>query len=189
MPKTARNALQAAASEGHQAIVQLLLDNKADVNAQGGGFGNALQAAAYNDHGDIIKLLLEINKDPGHLHPNFSMTHSPTLRTEEQVEVLLDNGAKIKDFHGSVEAGSSAAVSPSIRNGMKTDVPGGFFKYALHAAANYVNLTIVSLPETHLDVLSPETYRDNSVPGALSSGFMVTPLGHLFNKSGRLSYS
>jgi ankyrin repeat protein len=42
------NALQAAALEGHEVIVRLLVDRGADVNAQGSGYGHALQAAAWN---------------------------------------------------------------------------------------------------------------------------------------------
>lgn len=38
------NALQAASSEGHDKIVQMLLDKGAEVNAQGGEYGKALQA-------------------------------------------------------------------------------------------------------------------------------------------------
>jgi ankyrin repeat protein len=40
------NALQAASLQGHEAIVKLLLEKGADVNAQGGHYGNALQAAS-----------------------------------------------------------------------------------------------------------------------------------------------
>ncbi|OAL01666.1 hypothetical protein IQ06DRAFT_246464, partial [Phaeosphaeriaceae sp. SRC1lsM3a] len=44
------NALQAASSGGHEAVVRLLLDAGADVNAQGGHYGNALQAASSGGH-------------------------------------------------------------------------------------------------------------------------------------------
>ncbi|KAF9784160.1 hypothetical protein IL306_008313 [Fusarium sp. DS 682] len=40
-------ALQAASSEGHPEIVQLILDNGVDINAQGGEYGNALQGTPY----------------------------------------------------------------------------------------------------------------------------------------------
>ncbi|KAJ3847138.1 hypothetical protein EV368DRAFT_51696, partial [Lentinula lateritia] len=53
------NALQAASSNGHDSIVKLLLENKADVNAQGGHFGNALHAASIQCHRNIIQLLLQ----------------------------------------------------------------------------------------------------------------------------------
>ena len=41
------NALQAASVSGHEKVVQMLLDQGADVNAQGGEYGNALQAASF----------------------------------------------------------------------------------------------------------------------------------------------
>ncbi|CUS15222.1 unnamed protein product, partial [Tuber aestivum] len=37
--------LQAAAFQGNESVVQLLLERGAEVNAKGGYFGNALQAA------------------------------------------------------------------------------------------------------------------------------------------------
>ncbi|KAE9385090.1 hypothetical protein BT96DRAFT_773109, partial [Gymnopus androsaceus JB14] len=57
------NALQAAALIGNEAIVQLLLSNGADVNAQGGLFGNALQAAAYKGLEAVVQLLLRHGAD------------------------------------------------------------------------------------------------------------------------------
>ncbi|KAF8518578.1 hypothetical protein JB92DRAFT_2634701, partial [Gautieria morchelliformis] len=57
------NALQVASLRGHHAIVQLLLENGADVNAQGGWYGNALQAALSQGHHPIVQLLLEKGAD------------------------------------------------------------------------------------------------------------------------------
>ena len=45
--------------EGHDKIVQLLLEKGAEVNAQGGHYGNALQAACSGGHDKIVQLLLE----------------------------------------------------------------------------------------------------------------------------------
>ena len=36
------HALQVASNAGHEAIVKLLIENGADLNAQGGEYGNAL---------------------------------------------------------------------------------------------------------------------------------------------------
>ncbi|KUJ08499.1 uncharacterized protein LY89DRAFT_741860 [Mollisia scopiformis] len=51
-------ALQAAAYRGSERIVQLLLDNGADVRLRGGRFGNALQGAVAGNELEIAKLLL-----------------------------------------------------------------------------------------------------------------------------------
>jgi hypothetical protein len=44
--------------------VQLLLEHKVDVNAQGGFYGNALQAASAGDHQGIVQMLLENSTTP-----------------------------------------------------------------------------------------------------------------------------
>jgi ankyrin repeat protein len=43
--------------------VKLLLENNADVNAQGGEYGTALQAASARGYEQTMKLLLENNAD------------------------------------------------------------------------------------------------------------------------------
>jgi ankyrin repeat protein len=43
--------------------VQLLLEQGADVNAQGGEYGNALLASSYGGHNKIVQLLLEHRAD------------------------------------------------------------------------------------------------------------------------------
>jgi ankyrin repeat protein len=55
------NALQAASIEGHEGLVQLLLDKGASVNARGGEYGNALQAASAGGYAEVVELLR--NKD------------------------------------------------------------------------------------------------------------------------------
>ncbi|PKK42316.1 hypothetical protein CI102_12421, partial [Trichoderma harzianum] len=51
------NALQAAAQQGHDKIVQMLLDKGANVNAQGGEYGNALEAALFEGHDKTVQML------------------------------------------------------------------------------------------------------------------------------------
>jgi hypothetical protein len=46
---------------GLSTITKLMLDNKADVNAQGGYYGNALQAASAGGHEQVVKMLLNNN--------------------------------------------------------------------------------------------------------------------------------
>ena len=58
-----RMGLYWGSSNGHEAIVWLLLEKGADVNAQGGPFGNALQAASWGDHEAIVQLLLKKGAD------------------------------------------------------------------------------------------------------------------------------
>ena len=53
--------LMVASFFGHNAVVKLLLNTGADVNAQGGDYGNALQAASFKGNEQVVKLLL-LNK-------------------------------------------------------------------------------------------------------------------------------
>jgi ankyrin repeat protein len=55
--------MQAASSSSHMAIVQLLLEKGADVNAQGGYDENVVQAASSFSHMSIVQLLLERGAD------------------------------------------------------------------------------------------------------------------------------
>jgi hypothetical protein len=111
-------------------------------------------------HRNMIKLLLESSGDLQHLHQNFTTTHPlEILPIKQKMGILLDCGAQIMAFHSSIEAGHVSAVSSALANGMKTDVPGGEFKYALHNTANTGNLTIVSLllerSNNELDIADP----------------------------------
>ena len=52
-----------AAEEGHDQPIQLLLDQGADINAQGGYCGNALQAASVGGHDQVVQMLLNKGAD------------------------------------------------------------------------------------------------------------------------------
>jgi ankyrin repeat protein len=140
------NALQSAVRRGDQSIVQLLLDYKADVNAQGGEYGNALQAAAWGGHRSIVELLLMIDSKLLLLHSNFLPINPFQIQNiSTKVQLLLDRGQEINDFHNNVESGNKNAIISALDNGMKTDVPGGYHIYALHISVTEGHLVIVSL--------------------------------------------
>ncbi|OBT60680.1 hypothetical protein VE03_09999 [Pseudogymnoascus sp. 23342-1-I1] len=140
------NALQAAAYGGHAAVVTQLLEAGADVNAQAGHYGNALQAAAYRGHAAVVTQLLEAGADVNLLNQFFTaIQHILSLNINAKAQVLLDRGAQIKAFHEGVEANNEYIVKLALGNGMRTDVPCGWFKYALHTAAYNGDVAIVSL--------------------------------------------
>ena len=56
-------ALQTALASGHKAIIWLLLDKDADINAQGGHFGSVLEAASAGGHKAVVRLLLDKDTD------------------------------------------------------------------------------------------------------------------------------
>jgi ankyrin repeat protein len=53
----------AASNDGHEAVVRLLFEKWADVNAQGGYYDNALYAASNEGHEAVVRLLLEKGAD------------------------------------------------------------------------------------------------------------------------------
>jgi ankyrin repeat protein len=50
--------------EGYEAVVKMLLDKGADVNAQGGHYGNALQVASARGHKAVVKMLVSRGAKP-----------------------------------------------------------------------------------------------------------------------------
>ncbi|KAL4995400.1 purine and uridine phosphorylase [Aspergillus recurvatus] len=97
------NALQAAAYEGYQEIVHLLLNRGADINAQGGRYGNALQAAAYKGYQEIVHLLLKRGADINAQGGEYGNALQAALCEghQEIVQSLLDRGADINAQGGS----------------------------------------------------------------------------------------
>ncbi|KAF2734985.1 hypothetical protein EJ04DRAFT_224485 [Polyplosphaeria fusca] len=66
--KDNKTPLYIAAETGNDAVIAVLLENGADVNAQGGYFGNALQAASCKGYEAVVKVLLEKGADPHAQH-------------------------------------------------------------------------------------------------------------------------
>ena len=59
----AYNALGAAASRGHLSMVNLLVEQGADINSKGGYYGNALYLACLGKHMAVVDFLLEKGAD------------------------------------------------------------------------------------------------------------------------------
>lgn len=110
------NALQAAAYEGRNDTVQLLLDNGADVNVQGGHYGNALQAAAFQGRKDIMQLLIDRGADinaQGGLVGN-ALQAAAYQGRNEAVQLLLDHGADVNAQGGRF--GNALQAAACLRN-------------------------------------------------------------------------
>jgi hypothetical protein len=123
------NALHAAAVAGRESVVQLLIENGADVNAQGGQYGNALHAAVLGGHKGIVQLLLEKGADVNAIGPWGNPLQAASFHGhEELVRLLLEKGAD-PNLQGSSESfnvfyGGSANINGEHNNTLKARTHG-----------------------------------------------------------------
>ena len=148
------NALQAAASRGHEAIVRLLLERGAEVNAQGGGHRNGLQAAAFRGHEVIVTLLLErgaeVNAQGGG-HGN-ALQAAAFGGHEAIVRLLLERGADVnaQGVHygnallAAAFGGHEAIVRLLLERGAEVKDQGGYYRYALHYGGHEAILRLLN---------------------------------------------
>ncbi|THU89418.1 ankyrin [Dendrothele bispora CBS 962.96] len=80
------------------AASQLLLDEDADANAQGGKYENALQAASYNGHKNVVQLLLDAGADVNAQDGEYGTALQAAIYKgyEDIVQLLLDTGARYR---------------------------------------------------------------------------------------------
>ena len=99
-----------ASSACLRVVAQRLLENDADVNAQGGKYGNALQAASYQGSEAIVKLLIESGADinaQGRFYS--SVLQAASYRgSEAVVKLLIELNAK----GGEYSRGQAARRNP-----------------------------------------------------------------------------
>ena len=103
------NALQVASYLGHKDIVQVLLDNRADINVRSdGSLHNPLQLASIQGFENIVKMLLDNGADVN-VRGDKSVSSPLQLASENGfesiVKMLLDNGADVNVM--GEEGGSS----------------------------------------------------------------------------------
>ena len=76
---------------GHDQIVQLLIDQGADINADGGQFGNALCTAIHIDHDKLVQILLDRGADINTQSRYCSALEAASLGNNDKlVQMLLD---------------------------------------------------------------------------------------------------
>ena len=95
--ETGQTALILASLYGHEMVVHILLEARADVNAKGGRYGNALQAASERGQEKVVQILLEaganVNAQGGFY--GHALQAASERGHEKVVQMLLDKGANI----------------------------------------------------------------------------------------------
>ena len=137
------------------AIVSLLLDRGADINAVGGEYGTPLAAAAFGGNKDIVSLLLDRGADISLVGGNYGTVLVAAIfsRSMDVVSLLLNRGADINMVSSEYGTALAAAafcesvdvVSLLLDRGADINAMGGKYGTPLAAAASSGNMDIVSL--------------------------------------------
>ncbi|AKT43314.1 ankyrin repeat domain-containing protein [Chondromyces crocatus] len=127
--------LQAAASEGHTAVVARLCDAGADVNDTRDALDDdtALSRAARGGHLETVDLLLA----RGAALSERAILNAAERGNEAVVERLLSAGAPLPDdfLMKAAEGGQATLVKLALDRGQPADSPGGYWKRTPLAAA------------------------------------------------------
>jgi ankyrin repeat protein len=110
-------ALQAAARNGWESIVLLLLDNGANIDATSSGCGSALQTASLNGHTGVVKLLVKRNASLTLSDVTFGgvLQAAAWSGNTDILRLLLDHGACIN----AVDSVHGTALQTAAWRGMK----------------------------------------------------------------------
>ena len=137
--------MRAASAYNNFEIVQRLLDNGANINAQDGRFGSALYAASDHGHIEVVRLLLENEADVNARSERFG-TALQAAADHGHIEVvwlLLDNGADVNAqserfgtaLHAALFRHHFGIVRLLLDNGADVNIQGGIAESPLEIAA------------------------------------------------------
>ncbi|KAG9196777.1 hypothetical protein G6514_004687, partial [Epicoccum nigrum] len=130
---------------GHEALVGLLLDKGAEVNAQGGRYGNALQAASQGGHKQVVKMLLDkganVNAQGGRY--GNALQAASQGGHKQVVEMLLNKGAEVNAqgglfgnaLYAASRGGHEQVVKILLNKGAEVNAQGRGYSNALYAAS------------------------------------------------------
>ena len=142
---TSSSALYSACCEGHEAIVRLLLDSRADANLTGGHYGTPLHVATATQNEGIVRILLNHKVDVEvSVEPYGTALHLASSEgLESIVRLLLDRGADVgvgggehdNALHCASARGHTSVVRLLLDRGANANVREEKHGYALQAAS------------------------------------------------------
>ncbi|KAI0552688.1 hypothetical protein F4679DRAFT_571458 [Xylaria curta] len=173
-------ALYQASKQSNDNIVQMLLDNGADINAQG-EYGNALQASSEKGRESIVQILLNNGADvnaQGGFYGN-ALQAASIKGYENIVQTLLNNGANVNaqggQYGNALRAASAGGyrsiVQALLNNGANINSQGGAYGNALQAASKEGHESIVQiLLNNGADINAQEGIYGNALQAASKEG-------------------
>ncbi|KAJ5905316.1 ankyrin repeat-containing domain protein [Penicillium subrubescens] len=97
-------SLTTAARNGHAELVQLLLDEGADINGESEFHGTALADACYNGHEEVVKILLDLGVNVNTGLSNIGLASRNSLEAAAYgghlgiVQILLEHGIHVHSY-------------------------------------------------------------------------------------------
>ncbi|KAB8236553.1 ankyrin repeat-containing domain protein [Aspergillus alliaceus] len=155
-----RGVMRAAAENGYEDIIRILVANGGDVNAVCyEDEGNTLQTAAIKGNESLILCLLELGADPNRVAGELgSVLHIAAVNGDESItRLLLENGADPNTNGGMYGFALQAAVEEDheniiqmlLDNGADVNLEGGPYGNAFQAAVENGDQDIVELLLAH----------------------------------------
>jgi cytohesin len=151
--------LHTAAFEGYKEVVKLLIDNGADINAQGIGELRPLHFAAGRGHRDVVELLLAKGADPkAKLENHKTAVHLAVSGGYQDVaELLLQRGCDVNardvegmtPLHAAIEGGHKLTAELLILKGADLTAKAGGEYTPLQLAASLGRKDMVELLLAH----------------------------------------
>jgi ankyrin repeat protein len=174
-----------ASLNGHEKVVQLLLDHRAHVNAQGGYYGNALYAACSKGHKRIVQVLLDHGADVNAQGGKYGNALYAVCYKghKEIVQLLLDHRADVnaqdREHRTALQAAYSIGHDKIVRllleRGAHVNAQGGQYGNALQAACSIGHDKIVwLLLERGADINAQGGHYGNALQAACSEGHNET---------------
>jgi ankyrin repeat protein len=175
--KDGKTPLFVAAEQGHQEVVEMMLEKSSDINAQSGRHGNALYAASVEGRKEVVTLLLEKGADvnaQGRQYGN-ALQAASARGYKDIATLLLDKGANVNAQGGQFGNSLQAALIYSHKDmatllldkGADVNAQGGPYGNALQAAIVNGRMDMATLLlDKGADVNAQGGHYDNALQAA-----------------------